>query len=92
LDLEEISKLYRTTVGDEDYVNPTVDRIISWWSFTSCATDSDTILEKWKKPLHEVSTRRSERIDDAVRWVGTEIKEPPSFHGINYLETFLAQY
>jgi hypothetical protein len=28
----------------------------------------------------------------AVRWVGTEIREPPSFHGINDLETFLAQY
>jgi hypothetical protein len=27
-----------------------------------------------------------------VRWVGTEIREPTSFHGINYLETFFAQY
>jgi hypothetical protein len=42
--------------------------------------------------LHEVSTRICARIDCAVRWIGTKIKEPPSFHGINYLETFLTQY
>jgi hypothetical protein len=32
------------------------------------------------------------RIDRAVRWVGTEIREPPSFHGLNDLETLLTQY
>jgi hypothetical protein len=92
LDLEEINQLYRTTARDEDYVNPTADGVLSWWSITSCATDSDTGLENWKQRLHEVSMRRCARIDRAVRWVGTEIREPPSFHGINDLETFLAQY
>jgi hypothetical protein len=28
----------------------------------------------------------------AVRWVGTEIREPPSFHGVNDLEEFLTKY
>jgi hypothetical protein len=32
------------------------------------------------------------QIDRVVRWVGAEIREPPSFHGINNLEAFLAQY
>jgi hypothetical protein len=32
------------------------------------------------------------RIDRAVRWVGTEIREPPSFHGVNDLEAFLTHY
>jgi hypothetical protein len=30
LDLEEIRRLYRTTTRDEDYVNPTIDMILSW--------------------------------------------------------------
>ena len=42
--------------------------------------------------LHKVSTRRCARIDCTVRWVGTEIREPPSFHGVNDLEAFLTQY
>jgi HEPN domain-containing protein len=27
-----------------------------------------------------------------MRWVGTEIREPPSFHGINDLEELLTRY
>jgi hypothetical protein len=84
--------LYRTTACDEDYVNPTADIVLSWQSITSCAIDLDTGLENWQQRLHEVSTRRCARIDRAIRWVGTEIREPPSFHGINDLETFLAHY
>jgi hypothetical protein len=30
LDLEEIIQLYRTTMHDEDYINPTTDGILSW--------------------------------------------------------------
>jgi hypothetical protein len=55
-------------------------------------SDSDTRLENWKHRLHEVSTRRCTRIDRAVRWVGTEIREPPSCHGLNVLEEFLTIY
>jgi hypothetical protein len=42
LDLEEIGQLYRTTAREEDYVNPTIDRVLSWRSIISCATDLDT--------------------------------------------------
>jgi hypothetical protein len=49
-------------------------------------------LEKWHQILHEVCTRRCARIYLAVRWVGTEIREPPTFHGVNDLEEFLTKY
>jgi hypothetical protein len=49
-------------------------------------------LENWQQRLHEISTRRCARIDCAVRWVGTEIREPPIFHGVNELEEFLTKY
>jgi predicted 2-oxoglutarate/Fe(II)-dependent dioxygenase YbiX len=42
--------------------------------------------------LHEVSTRRCARIDHTVRWVGTKIREPPKFHGLNELEEFIKKY
>jgi hypothetical protein len=32
------------------------------------------------------------RIDFTVRWVGTEIREPPIFHGLNDLEELLMKY
>jgi hypothetical protein len=45
LDLEEIDQLYRTNACEEDYVNPTADRALSWHIITSCAIDSNTRLE-----------------------------------------------
>jgi hypothetical protein len=92
LDLEEIVQMYRTTTCNAYYINPTTDGVLSWRSITSSTKDLDTELGNWKKRLHEVSMRRCARIDHAVRWIGTEIIEPPSFHGLNDLETFLTQY
>jgi hypothetical protein len=69
-------------------LNPT-DGVISWRSITSCVSDSETGLDNWKQLLHEVSTRRCARIDRVVRWVGTKIREPPIFHGLNDLEELL---
>ena len=78
---------------EENYVNQTSYGVLSWRIITSCDSDLDTdldkILENWKQILHEVSTRRCTRINCAVRWVGTEIREPPSFHGVNGSEEFL---
>jgi hypothetical protein len=89
LDWEEINQLYITTVREEYYVNPTADGVLSWRSITSCASDLDTGLEIWKHRLHELSIRRCAKIDRAVRWVGTKIRGPPRFNGVNDLEAFL---
>jgi hypothetical protein len=87
LDLEEINQLYRTIAREEYYVNQTAYGVLSWRSIMSCMSDSDTGLANWQQRLHEVSIRRLARIDRAVlRWIGTEIREPPRFHGVNELE------
>jgi hypothetical protein len=49
-------------------------------------------LENWQQRLHAVSTRRGARIDCTVRCVGTKIRKPPSFHGLNELHKFLTNY
>jgi hypothetical protein len=90
--VDEINQLYKTTMQEEDYVNPTMDGVLSCRSITSCMSNSDTGLENWQQRLHEVSTRRCTRIDNTVIWVGIEIREPPSFHGMNDLEEFLTRY
>jgi hypothetical protein len=36
--------------------------------------------------------RRCAKIDCVVWWIGIEIREPPSFHGLNDLEKILTQY
>jgi hypothetical protein len=92
LDLEKINQLYRNTTREEDYVNPTADGVLIWRSITLRASVSDTGLENWQQILHEVSTRRCTGIECVVRWVGTKLREPPTFHGLNDLEELLTNY
>jgi hypothetical protein len=39
---EDINQFYRTTMREEDYVNPTIDGILSWRSISSCTSKPDT--------------------------------------------------
>ena len=42
-----IDSLYQVTVNQSDYINPTVERNISWRCNSSCASDLDVGLENW---------------------------------------------
>jgi hypothetical protein len=44
---DDVNQLYRPIVQDEYYVNPTVDRVLSWRSINSDMSDSDTGVENW---------------------------------------------
>jgi hypothetical protein len=70
-------------------VNTIADGVLSWRIITSCTSNSDTGLANWQQILHEVSKRRCARINHVVRWIGTEMREPRKFHGVNDLEEFL---
>jgi hypothetical protein len=63
--------------------------MLSWRSIYSCASDSDTGLENWQYCLHDISTRICARLTHTLIWVGTEVREPPSFYDQNDLEEFL---
>jgi hypothetical protein len=50
------------------------------------------ILENWKQILHEVSTRKCAQITHALRWIGTEIVEPPRYDGLTHIEPFINEF
>jgi hypothetical protein len=74
---EDVNQLYRTTTREEDYINPIADGMLSWSNISSCDSNSDIRLENWQQLLHELSTKRCTRMTRALRWVGTEVSEPP---------------
>jgi hypothetical protein len=76
----------------DDYVNPTTEGVLSWRSISSCASDSEEALENWKQRLHEVSTRKCARITCTLRWIGTEIVEPPRYDGLTYVVYFIKEF
>jgi hypothetical protein len=88
----ELENIYKMTVRQHDYINPTTDGNLSWRSESACSSDSKEALENWQKRMYEVSTRRCARLIRAVRWIDTEVSNLPTFDGLNHLETFLAEF
>ena len=80
------------TANQSDYINPTVEWNISWWCNRSCALDSDDALENWQNRLYEVSARRCASMTKSLWWIGTEIKDIPSFDGLGDVKDFLQQF
>jgi hypothetical protein len=66
---------------EEDYVNPTIDGMLSWRSISYCDLDFDKGLENWKKHLHEISARICVRMTGTLRQIGTKLRQPPIFYG-----------
>jgi hypothetical protein len=50
----KIDNLYNMIVLMDDYVNPTVDGVLSWRSISSCASNSEDGIEHWQHRTHEV--------------------------------------
>ena len=44
---DEIDHLYNMNARIDDYVNPTIDGVLSWRSISLCTSDSEAGLENW---------------------------------------------
>jgi hypothetical protein len=42
--------------------------------------------------MYEVSAWRCARLTREVRWIGIEVRNMPTFDGLNHLETFLSYF
>jgi hypothetical protein len=80
------------TVWMDDYVNPIAEGLLSWRSISSCTLDSEEAMENWQQRLHEVSTRKCARITHVLRWIGTEICEPPRYDGLTDVVYFIREF
>ena len=87
-----MESLYQMMANQIDYINPTVEGNISWRCDSSCASDSDVGLEKWKNRLYEVSARRCAFMTKSLRWIGAEIKDILSFDGLANIKYFLYHF
>jgi hypothetical protein len=89
---EDINQLYRTIVHEKYYINPNKDGMLSWRSISSCDSDFDTRLENWQQRLHELSTRRCVIMTCMLRWIGSKVRDTPTFYGMDDLEEILMRF
>jgi hypothetical protein len=88
----ELENIYKLTVRQQDYINPTVDVNLIWWSDSACSSDSEEALENWKNHMYELSTRRCSQLTREVCWISTTISNLPTFDCLNPLEAFLLDF
>jgi hypothetical protein len=42
----------------DDYINPTTDEAVSWWSIFDYDSNSKEALQDWQECNHEISSQR----------------------------------
>jgi hypothetical protein len=78
---EVIDQLYTITTRMRlDYINPTADGSISWRSIHSAEEDLEITFDSWQQGSYEIFSRRCTTIR-ATRWIGTEIRDHPTYDG-----------
>jgi hypothetical protein len=55
-------------------------------------SDSEEGLEHWQQRMHEVSTRRCVCITRSLRWIGTELCNPPRYDGLTDISMFVKTF
>ena len=87
-----LDHIYNVMYSRNDYVNPTIDKKLSWRSVSSCTSDSGEALENWHNRMHEVSMRICIRIIWSLWNVGAETSEIPTYEGLPNLASFLVEF
>jgi hypothetical protein len=89
MESEALDQLYTIKEGMRlDYLNPTTDRLVSWRSIQFVHEDSEETFENWQQGSYEQFSRRCTTISE-IRWIGTEVREPPTYNGTSVVHSFL---
>lgn len=89
---EYIDNIYKLTLWDEDWINPTTNGRISWEKDSSRVPVSDEELENWKSWLHKVSTLRCNRLTKSLHCISIEVRNLPYYDGISDVNLFLDDF
>lgn len=86
---EDIDHIYKLTMSDEDWINPTIDGRISLEKDSSCVSESDEELENQHNRLHEVSNMHCNRLTKSLCYFSTEVCNLPYYGGIGDVSLFI---
>ena len=86
---DDLDYIYKITMRDQDWVNPTTDGRITWDCESSCTSDSDEELERWHNQLHEVITLSCNMMTRSLCYVSLKVRNLRTYDGLNDVDTFL---
>ena len=89
---DDLECIYKITIQDQYWVNPTADGRISWERESSYTSDSDEEVERWQNQLHEVTTLNCNMMIRSLRRMTTEERELLTYDGLTVVDEFLRKF
>ena len=89
---DDLNCIYKITAREQDWVNPTADKRISWERESSCTSDSDGEIERWQNQLHKVTTLNCNMMMRLMRCISMEVRELPMYDGLSEVDDFLNRF
>ena len=71
---EEVDHIYKLTVRDKDWINPTADGVLCWEKDNEFFSNSDEEIENWQNQLHDVSTLSYLRITRDFYCISSKVR------------------
>ena len=89
---DDLDCIYKITVQEQDWVNPTANGRISWECESSCTSDSNEEIERWQNQLHEVTTLNCNTMLRSLHCMATEVRDLPMYDGLTAVDEFLSKF
>jgi hypothetical protein len=90
MESETLDQLYTITAGMRpNYINHTIVGSVSWRSIQSVDEDLKATFYNWQQGSYERFSRRCATFIEII-WIGTEVREPPTYGGTSEVHNFLA--
>lgn len=86
---DDLDSIYKITERDQDWVNLIVDGQITWDHESSYNSDSNEELECSQNQLHGVTTLSYSMMTQSLRCVSFEVRNLPTYDGLNDADVFL---
>jgi len=89
---DDLDCIYKITVQEHDWVNPTTDGRISRERESSSTSDSDEEIERWQNRLHEVTTLIYNMMTRSLHCVSMEIMDMHTCDGLSEVDAFINRF
>ena len=89
---DDLDYIYKITVRNQDWLNPTADGRFPWEHESSCTSDSDEETEQWKNWLHEVTTLNCNMNTRLLHYISTEVRYLPTYDGLSEVDTLFNKF
>ena len=89
---DKLDCIYKITARDQDLVNPTAERRISWECRNSCTSDSDGEDKHWYNWLNGVTTLNCNMMTRSLYCVRAQDCELSMYDGLTAVDEFLTKF